>query len=199
LHWITGRHATGFDPLSPDGRGNLCLAKGSQSAGKPESLKAWQGYKFGLLIHMGLYSVDGVIESCGLCPEDWVGRPGFVDYYQYATHYRNNKSKFNPVQFDPQKGEKAFKGSGAKYMIYSTKHHDGFCLYDTKYTDFKVTGKGTPFSRNPKANVYQEIMEPYRLNPSRWERSPIPPRDRIPFMRSICRIKMKPHRPKRSP
>jgi len=128
-----------------------------------ENLKVWQGYKFGLLIHMGLYSVDGVIESWGLCPEDWVGRPGYDDYYKYATDYRNNKSKFNPVQFDPQKWAKAFKGSGAKYMIYSTKHHDGFCLYDTKYTSFKVTDPGTPFSKNPRANVYREIMEACRL------------------------------------
>lgn len=127
-----------------------------------ENLKTWQGYKFGLLIHMGLYSVDGTVESWGLCPEDWVGRPGYDDYYKYATDYRNNKSKFNPVRFDPQKWAKAFKGSGAKYMIYSTKHHDGFCLYDTKYTDFKVTDKGCPFSVNPKANVYKEIMEASR-------------------------------------
>ncbi len=127
-----------------------------------QNLKTWQGYKFGLLIHMGLYSVQGTIESWGLCPEDWITRPGYDDYYQYATDYRNNKLKFNPVQFNPEKWAKAFKGSGAKYMIYSTKHHDGFCLYDTKFTDFKVTDKGTPFSTNPKANVYKEIMNASR-------------------------------------
>lgn len=127
-----------------------------------ENLKTWQGYKFGLLIHMGLYSVDGVIESWGLCPEDWITRPGYDDYCKYATDYRNNKSKFNPVQFDPLKWAKAFKGSGAKYMIYSTKHHDGFCLYDTKYTDFKVTDQGCPYSVNPKSNVYKEIMQASR-------------------------------------
>ena len=127
-----------------------------------ENLKTWQGYKFGLLIHMGLYSVQGTVESWGLCPEDWVGRPGYDDYYKYATDYRNNKSKFNPVQFDPQKWAKAFSGSGAKYMIYSTKHHDGFCLYDTKFTDFKVTDPGCPFSVNPKSNVYKEIMNATR-------------------------------------
>lgn len=127
-----------------------------------ENLKTWQGYKFGLLIHMGLYSVDGVIESWGLCPEDWVGRPGYDDYYKYATDYRNNKSKFNPTLFDPEKWAKAFKQSGAKYLIYSTKHHDGFCLYDTKYTNFKVTDPGTPFSSNPKANVFKEVMQSCR-------------------------------------
>ncbi|MEA1876803.1 MAG: alpha-L-fucosidase [Bacteroidota bacterium] len=126
------------------------------------NLKDWQGYKFGLLIHMGLYSELGTVESWGLCPEDWVSRRGYDDYYEYARDYRNTKSRFNPVQFDPEKWAKAFKGSGAKYMIYSTKHHDGFCLYDTKYTDFKVTDPGCAFSSNPKANVYKEIMDASR-------------------------------------
>ncbi len=127
-----------------------------------ENLKKWQGYKFGLLIHMGLYSELGTVESWGLCPEDWISRPGYDDYYQYATNYRNTKSKFNPVKFDPEKWAGGFKSSGAKYMIYSTKHHDGFCLYDTKYTDFKVTDPGCPFSANPRSNVYKEVLDACR-------------------------------------
>jgi alpha-L-fucosidase len=103
-----------------------------------KNLKKWQGYKFGLLIHMGLYSELGTVESWGLCPEEWVTR-NVDDYYQYATNYRNTKFKFNPVNFDPAKWAGLFKRSGARYMIYSSKHHDGFCLFDTKYTDFKVT------------------------------------------------------------
>ena len=78
-----------------------------------KNLKKWQGYKFGLLIHMGLYSELGTVESWGLCPEDWVGRP--VDnYYEYANNYRNTKSRFNPVNFDPEKWAQLFKNSGAK-------------------------------------------------------------------------------------
>ncbi|MBT3750059.1 MAG: alpha-L-fucosidase, partial [Bacteroidetes bacterium] len=127
-----------------------------------ENLKDWQGYKFGLLIHMGLYSELGTVESWGLCPEDWVGRPGYDDYYDYARDYRNASLRFNPIKFDPEKWAKAFKGSGAKYMIYSTKHHDGFCLYDTKYTDFKVTNPEFPFASNPRSDVYGEIMEACR-------------------------------------
>ncbi len=126
-----------------------------------ENLTKWQGYKFGLLIHMGLYSELGTIESWGLCPEEWVTRP--VDnYYEYAENYRGTKAKFNPVNFDPGKWAKMFKSSGAKYMIYSSKHHDGFCLYDTKYTDFKVTDKGCPFSSNPKSNVLKEVLDATR-------------------------------------
>jgi alpha-L-fucosidase len=126
-----------------------------------KNLKKWQGEKFGLLIHMGLYSELGTVESWGLCPEDWVGRP--VDnYYEYANNYRNTKSRFNPVKFDPAKWAQLFKSSGAKYMIYSSKHHDGFCLYDTKYTDFKVTDKGCPFSSNSKSNVLKEVLDATR-------------------------------------
>jgi alpha-L-fucosidase len=127
-----------------------------------ENLQKWQGYKFGLLIHMGLYSELGTVESWGLCPEDWVSRPGYDDYCQYASDYRNAKSRFNPVDFDPARWARGFRSSGARYVIYSTKHHDGFCLYDTRYTDFKVTDPGCPFSSNPRANVYREVLNACR-------------------------------------
>lgn len=127
-----------------------------------QNLRKWQGYKLGLLIHMGLYSELGIVESWALCPEDWITRNGYDDYYKFCSDYRNTKSKFNPVNFDPDKWAKMFKSSGAKYMIYSAKHHDGFCLYDTKYTNFKVTDKGCPFSVNPKANVLKEVLNATR-------------------------------------
>ena len=48
-----------------------------------ENLRKWQGYKFGLLIHMGLYSELGIVESWALCPEDWITRNGYDDYYKF--------------------------------------------------------------------------------------------------------------------
>lgn len=127
-----------------------------------ENLKRWQGYKFGLLIHMGLYSELGIVESWALCPEDWVTREGYDDYYRFCTDYRNTKLRFNPVNFDPEKWARLFRDAGAKYMIYSSKHHDGFCLYDTRYTDFKVTDKACPFSSNPRSNVLKEVLDATR-------------------------------------
>jgi alpha-L-fucosidase len=124
------------------------------------NLHKWQGYKFGLLIHMGLYSELGTIESWGLCPEDWVKRE--VDYETYSTNYRNARYRFNPAGFDPDRWARLFKGSRAKYMIFSAKHHDGFCLYDSKYTDFKVTDKSCPFSTNPRADILKEVLEATR-------------------------------------
>lgn len=127
-----------------------------------ENLKKWQGYKFGLLIHMGLYSELGIVESWALCPEEWCSRPGYDDYYKFCNDYRNTITRFNPVKFDPEKWAKMFKNSGARYLIYSSKHHDGFCLYDTRYTDFKVTDKSCPFSSNPKSNVLKEVLDATR-------------------------------------
>jgi alpha-L-fucosidase len=123
-----------------------------------ENLKRWQGYKFGILIHQGLYSQLGIVESWELCPEDWVERPGYDDYHAFARDYRNTKSIFNPVNFNPEKWAKAFKAAGAKYVIYTTKHHDGFCLFDTRFTDFKVTDKGCPFSTNSRSNLAREVF-----------------------------------------
>lgn len=49
-----------------------------------------------------------------------------------------------------------------KYMVFTTKHHDGFSMFDTKYTDYKITDKGTPFSSNPRSNVTKEIFNAFR-------------------------------------
>jgi alpha-L-fucosidase len=124
------------------------------------NLKEWQGYKFGLLIHMGLYSELGTVESWGLCPEDWVKRD--VGYDEYCSNYRKTKLRFNPVNFNPARWGSLFKASGAKYMIFTAKHHDGFCLFDTKYTDFKVTDPSCPYSRSPRANILKEVLEAAR-------------------------------------
>lgn len=127
-----------------------------------ENLAKWQGNKFGIIIHMGLYSELGSIESWGLCPEDWVTRPGYDDYYKYATDYRNTKTKFNPVNLDSKKWAKMFKDAGAKYMIFTSKHHEGFAMYDSKYTDFKVTDKSVPYSVNPKADILKDVLDATR-------------------------------------
>jgi len=49
-----------------------------------------------------------------------------------------------------------------KYVVFTTKHHDGFCMFDSKYTDYKITSKETPFSANPKANITKEIFNAFR-------------------------------------
>ena len=127
-----------------------------------ENLKKWQGYKFGIIIHMGLYSQLGRVESWELCPEEWVERKGFNDYYTFANQYRNTIRVFNPAGFDPERWAAAIKGAGARYVIMTTKHHDGFCLFDTQLTNFKVTDPACPFSKDPRRDIIQRSFDAFR-------------------------------------
>ena len=126
-------------------------------------LQKWQDLKFGLLMHWGTYSQWGIVESWSICAEDegWCKRSK-PDYIEYKKEYENLQTTFNPVQFDPAKWAKAAKNAGMKYVIFTTKHHDGFCMFDTKLTDYKITATKTPFHTNPKANVAREIFNAFR-------------------------------------
>ncbi len=129
-------------------------------------LAQWQDLKFGLFMHWGPYSEWGVVESWSLCPEDesWTQRKGpyAADYFAYKKAYENLQHTFNPTHFNPEKWVAAAKDAGMKYVVFTTKHHDGFCMFDTKQTDYKVTSPNTPFSKNPRANVADEIFKAFR-------------------------------------
>jgi alpha-L-fucosidase len=131
-----------------------------------KKLDWWQGIKFGLLVHWGTYSQWGIVESWSLCPEDegWCQRKGEFskDYFEYKQAYEGLIKTFNPVNFDPTKWAKAAKEAGMKYVVFTTKHHDGFCMFDTKHTDYKITSSLCPFSVNPKANIVKEVFNAFR-------------------------------------
>lgn len=128
-----------------------------------EKLEKWQDLKFGLLMHWGPYSQWGIVESWSICAEDepWCRRK-IDDYEEYKRLYENLPTTFNPVKFNPDKWAQAAKKAGMKYVIFTTKHHDGYCMFDTKYTDYKITGKDTPFRSDPKANITKEIFNSFR-------------------------------------
>lgn len=117
-------------------------------------------------MHWGTYSQWGVVESWSICPEDegWTQRKGpySATYNGYVKAYENLQTTFNPTQFNPEKWVKAAKYAGMKYVVFTTKHHDGFCMFDTKQTDYKITSPKTPFSSNPRSNVAKEIFNAFR-------------------------------------
>ena len=132
-----------------------------------EKLEQWQDIKFGLLMHWGAYSQWGIVESWSICPEDygWCERKkgeNPQNYFEYKKEYENLKTTFNPLKFDPSKWAKAAKYAGMRYVVFTTKHHDGFSMFDTKYTDYKITSKDCPFHTNKKANVTKEIFDAFR-------------------------------------
>ena len=128
-----------------------------------EKLEQWQDLKFGLLMHWGPYSQWGIVESWSICAEDedWCRRP-HGDYIAYKREYEALKYTFNPVDFDPDNWARAARDAGMRYMVFTTKHHDGFSMFDTRYTDYKITSPDCPFHSHPRANITKEIFDAFR-------------------------------------
>lgn len=131
-----------------------------------KNIARWQDKKFGLFMHWGTYSQWGIVESWSLCPEDegWTQRRGpySKNYSEYVKAYENLQTTFNPTQFNPEKWVQAAKDAGMEYVVFTTKHHDGFCMFDTKQTDYKITSPKSPFASNPRSNVTKEIFDAFR-------------------------------------
>ncbi len=127
-----------------------------------EKLDRWQDLKFGVLFHWGLYSVPGIVESWSICSEDeqWIPRNKTMAYEDYKKWYWGLKDKFNPVKFNPEQWADVMKDAGMKYMLFTTKHHDGFCMFDSKYTDFSISNGA--FKDNPKKDVARYVFEAFR-------------------------------------
>ena len=124
-----------------------------------EKLDKWQDQKFGVLFHWGLYSVPGIVESWNICSEDWIVRP-MDSYYDYKKWYFGLIDEFNPTDFDPDQWARIMEEAGMKYMIFTTKHHDGFCMYDTKYTDFSIAHGA--FKNDPRKDIARHVWDAFR-------------------------------------
>ena len=98
------------------------------------SKKQYAGNRFGLFIHWGLYAVPAVHEQV-LARGDW----RHEDYEALAR-------RFNPVSYDPDEWVRMAEGAGMRYICFTAKHHDGFCLWDTKETDYNIMN--TPYGRD---------------------------------------------------
>ena len=125
-----------------------------------EKLDRWQDLKFGVLMHWGIYSVPGIIESWSICNEDWIRRPEGSVYEDYKRWYWGLSDEFNPVKFNPEQWAEVFSRAGMKYMIFTTKHHDGFCMFDSRYSDYGIAHG--PFKGNPKKDVAKYVFDAFR-------------------------------------
>ncbi len=125
-----------------------------------KKLDQWQDQKFGMIIHWGLYAVPGIIESWELCSESWIERDSTISYDDYKKWYWGLKNEFNPTKFDPQSWALAAKSAGMRYVVFTTKHHDGFAMFDTKQSDFKISAG--PFKNNPRADVAKYVFDAFR-------------------------------------
>lgn len=125
-----------------------------------QKLNHWQDLKFGVLFHWGLYAVPGIVESWAICNEDWITRDTTQTYQQYKDWYWGLCKKFKPTKFNPEQWASVMKDAGMKYMIFTTKHHDGFCMFDSHLTDFSIANYA--FKDNPKRDVAKYVFEAFR-------------------------------------
>ena len=129
----------------PGGRAGALADTGSPEAAVPkdwrsapsEAVDRWRGMRFGIFIHWGPGSLTGKELS-------WARKHKQVPEAEYDNLYK----KFNPTKFDAGEWAKIIADAGAKYMVFTAKHHDGFVNYDTKLTDYKITSSGSPFRRD---------------------------------------------------
>jgi len=115
-------------------------------------------------MHWGPYSQWGVAESWTICPDDWVKRSGqySADYFGYKKAYEHLPATFNPAAFNPAKWAAAAREAGMRYVVFTTKHHDGFCMFNTGQTDYKITSPAVPFSSDPRSNITKEVFDAFR-------------------------------------
>lgn len=130
-----------------------------EDASVRKKLTEWQDLKFGILLHWGLYSVPGICESWTITSEDWITPDTTRTYEEYKQWYWGLINDFNPTRFNPEQWAEVAKKAGMRYMVFTTKHHDGFCLFDSKETDFTVMN--SPFGKNEKADVSKYIFEAF--------------------------------------
>ena len=113
---------------------------------KTERLSWWTHDRFGMFIHFGLYSLPARGEWVKMTERANMKEEKYQEYFE----------NFNPDLFDAKAWAKEAKAAGVKYAVLTAKHHEGFCLWDTKFTDYKITN--TAFKRD----IVKEFCEAFR-------------------------------------
>ena len=107
----------------------------------------WRDARFGMFIHWGLYAVPA---------GEWNGKTNYGEWIRTSAEipldtYDRFRTRFNPVKFDADAWVKMAKDAGMKYIVITSKHHDGFCMFETKNTDFNIMN--TPFRHDPMTDL----------------------------------------------
>jgi alpha-L-fucosidase len=134
-----------------------------------KSLAQFQDMKFGLMLHWGIYAAWGAVESWPICDAEPYGRTALPawkqsgrDVNRFMQMYFDLNQVFDPVEFSPQAWAQAAANAGMQYLVFTTKHHDGFCLFDTQRTDYRSTHPSCPFHRDARANITRAVFDAFR-------------------------------------
>ena len=129
LSWITGGAAFTDSPAERDAR-----------------MEWWREARFGMFIHWGLYAgAAGEWKGSAISgPAEWIMANGHI----IAAEYETLAPEFNPRKFDAKEWVRIAKDAGMKYIVITSKHHDGFAMFDSVHTRFDIVD-ATPFGRDP--------------------------------------------------
>jgi len=119
-------------------------------------LDSWREAKFGMFIHWGLYAIPA---------GEWQGRqiPGIGEWIMHraripVSEYEKLAGQFNPTEFDAAEWVSLAKEAGQRYMVITSKHHDGFCMFDSKVTNYDIVD-ATPYGRDPLKELAEECAK----------------------------------------
>lgn len=131
-----------------------------------EKLEWFRDQKLALMMHWGPYSQLGVVESWALSDADAEWSRDKIDWEatgeEFKQQYFGLNKTFNPIRFEPEKWADLAKEAGIRYFIFTTKHHDGFCMWDSKYSDYKITSPDCPFHTHKYADICAHLFESFR-------------------------------------
>ena len=110
--------------------------------------------KFGLFIHWGLYAIPA---------GEWKGKTGYGEWIHYGANipgeeYVKFASQFNPTNFNAEEWVSVAKQAGMKYIVITSKHHEGFCMYDSKLTEYDIID-ATPYKKDPMKELAAECKK----------------------------------------
>lgn len=118
---------------------------GNESAAQRAKRLEWfKDARFGMFIHWGLYSLAA--------RHEWVKNREQMTNEEYLKYFEN----FNPDLFNPKEWAKEAKAAGMKYAVLTTKHHEGFCLFDSRFTDYKAT------NTQARRDLVKEFVDAFR-------------------------------------
>jgi len=137
-----------------------------------EKLEWFKDLKFALMIHWGVYNQLGIVPSWGMVdnqkhwsrdPEEFSPGANWTDdANRLREEYFDLYKSFNPIRFNPDDWAEFADENCFKYLIFTTKHHDGFSMWDTKQTDYKVTSEKCPFHTHEKADIVAQVFDAFR-------------------------------------
>lgn len=132
-----------FTGISVNAQAKLSIGR-ETARQKEKRMQWWTEGRFGMFIHWGLYALPA--------RHEWVKNRERINNETYQKYF----DEFNPDLFEPKKWAKEARAAGMKYAVLTTKHHEGFCLFDSKYTDYKAT------NTSAKRDLVKEYVDAFR-------------------------------------